>query len=132
MECPEEKSKVQAERVERLKAEWKNLWKDRFDDSVRAEAIANGSYSSLSVEKGTVIFANRDFKLLSLKEILEEHGIGDVYKFVSPSPGVGGWGKFIKGSVLQGRPRSRAGRVPVKEEKKPRQLRKSGRGWLHV
>jgi hypothetical protein len=134
VECLEEKSKGQAERVEELKVEWKRLWKERLDDKVRAEGIANEDYSSLFVEKGTVIFATRNFKFLSFKGILEEHGINEVYRFVSPSPGVGGWGKFIKGSVQRGRPGGRSRRAAgyFVEEKKPQQLRKGGRGWLHL
>jgi hypothetical protein len=133
--CLEEKGKGQAELVEEMKVEWKRLWKDRFDDAVRAEGIASEDYSSLCVEKGTVIFATRDFKLLNFKGILEEHGIGDAYRFVSPRPGVGGWAKFIKGSILQDRSSGRGDRAPqcfVEEEKKPQQLRKGGRGWLHL
>jgi hypothetical protein len=130
----DEASKVQGEKVEELRVEWKRLWKERVDDKVRAEGIAKEDYSSLFVEKGTVIFATRNFKLLSFKGILEEHGISEVYKFVSPSPGVGGWGKFIKGSVQQGRPGGRSRRAVgyFVEEKKPQQLRKGGRGWLHL
>jgi hypothetical protein len=133
--CLEEKSKGQPEQVEELKVEWKRLWRERLDDKVRAEGVANADYSLLFVEKGTVIFATRNFKLLSFKGILKEHGIGDVYRFVSPSPGVGGWGKFIKSSVLPGR--SNGGgrwtkRYFVEEEKKPQQLKKGGRGWLHL
>jgi len=135
VEVLDEKSKGQAERVEELKVEWKRLWRERLDDKVRAEGVANEDYSSLFVEKGTVIFATRNFKLLTFKGILEEHGIGDVYRFVSPSPGVGGWGKFIRSSVLKDRPIGggrRAARYFVEEDKKPQQLKKGGRGWLHL
>jgi hypothetical protein len=130
----EEKRKGQSDRVEELKIEWKRLWMERLDDKVRAECVANEDYSSLFVEKGTVIFATRNFKLLSFRGILEEHGIGEVYRFVAPSPSVGGWGKFIKSTVLKDRPVGkgrRAERYFVEEEKKPQQLRKGGRGWLH-
>jgi hypothetical protein len=129
----EEKSKCQAKRVEELKVEWKRLWRERFEDKVRAEGVANDDYSSLFVEKGTVIFATRNFKSLSFKGILEEHGMTDAYKFVSPVPGVGGWGKFIRNTVLQGRSSSRTRRAVAyfAEEKKPQQLKKGGRGWLH-
>jgi hypothetical protein len=134
MEILLKNSKDQVAQVEQLKAEWKRLWKDHFDDKNRAEGIASEDFSSLFVEKGTVIFATRNFKLLTLKEILEEHGLGDLHKFVSPSPAVGGWGKFIKTSITHGKP-NRGGYRRVQyfeEEKKPQQLRKGGRGWLHV
>jgi hypothetical protein len=133
VEALEEKSKGQAERVEELKVEWKRLWRERLDDKFKAEGVAKEDYSSLFVEKGTVIFATRNFKLLSFSGILEEQGIRDVYKFASPSPGVGGWGKFIRNSIA---PRAVTGRrhrtVQCFEEKKPQQLKKGGRGWLHV
>lgn len=130
-----EKSKSNAAQVEELKVEWKRLWRERLDDRVRAECVANKDYSSLFVEKGTVILATRNFKLLTFKGILEERGIGDVYRFVSPSPRVGGWGKFIKNSVQRGRSSGRAhatARYFPQEAKKPQQLRKGGRGWLHL
>jgi hypothetical protein len=134
VEVVEEKGKDLAGRVEELRAEWKRLWSERLDDKVRAEGIAKEDYSSLFVEKGTVIFATRDFKLLSFRGILEEHGIGDVYRFVSPGPGVGGWGKFIRSSISSSRPNGGSRRMMrcFVEEKKPQQLRKGGRGWLHV
>jgi hypothetical protein len=130
-----EVSEGQAEKVEELKVEWKRLWRERFDDKVRAEGIANQDYSLLSVERGTVIFATRNFKLLSFRGVLEEHGITDVFRFVSPSPHVGGWRKFINSTVdvkKSGGIARRAVRCFVEEEKKPQQLKKGGRGWLHL
>lgn len=128
----EAKGKSYTERIEELRVEWRRLWRERHDDRTRAEGIANEDYSSLFVEKGTVILATRNFKSLTFKGILEEHGVTDVYRFVSPSPGVGGWGKFMRSSVMQSRSGSRpASRCFVEEEKKPQQLRKGGRGWLH-
>jgi len=132
VEQSEEKRKSYAERVEELRLEWKRLWRERLDDRVRAEGVANEDYSSLYVERGTVILATRNFKQLTFRGILEEHGVTDAYRFVSPSPGVGGWGKFMRNSLMQGRQGSRsASRCFVHEKKKPQQLRKGGRGWLH-
>ncbi len=131
MEYPKKRSENQAEQIEELRVEWKHLWKDRFDDKIRAEGIANQDYPSLFLEKGTVILATRSFKLLTFKDILKEHGVIDVHRFVSPSAGVGGWGKFIKSSVIQSRSNNRRANRSFAEEKKPQQLRKGGRGWLH-
>ena len=64
---------VDKEVVEELKVQWKRLWLERVDDKVRAEGIAVQDYSSLFVDKGTVIHATRDFKALNFKEILEQH-----------------------------------------------------------
>jgi len=132
VELGEEASESTAKLVEKLRVDWKRLWRERLDDRAKAEGIENEDYSSLFVEKGTVFLATRNFKLLTFKEILEGHRIGDVYKFVSPHPEVGGWNKFIKNSV--GRSRSishRATHYVLEEEKKHQQLKKGGRGWLH-
>ena len=127
----EEKADVQAF-VAEVKGEWRLLWRDRIDDKVRAEGIANREYSLLLVERGNVVVATRDFKQLDLRSIIRSHGIGDVDRVVSPHPSVGGWGKFAR-TVLNKQSRARS----WKEEAAPRkrdgslQLKKGGRGWLH-
>jgi hypothetical protein len=130
-----ENAKDQALRVEQLKIEWKRLWKEHLDDKVRAEGVASEDFSGLFVEKGTVIFATRDFKFLTFDGILEKNGIGDAHRFVSPSPAVGGWGKFIKASIVHRRPlreNSRCREDFLTEGKKVQQSKKGGRGWLHL
>jgi hypothetical protein len=118
--------------VEELKKEWKTLWQERFDDKVRAEGIANRDYSLLSVEKGLVIFATKDFKALNFREIVECH-FADVDRVISPSPQVGGWGKFIRTMISNQRSsnRVRETRQRLEKEKHRQQLKKCGRGWLH-
>lgn len=120
--------------VEELKKEWKTLWRERIDDKVRAEAIANRDYSALFVERGTVIFATKKFKLLSLREIMQMHGILDAERFVPPNPSVGGWGKFIRTVIANQRLSKRKKRAQqyVEGEKEKQQLKKGGRGWLHI
>jgi hypothetical protein len=119
--------------VEELKVEWKKLWQERLDDKVRAEGIAAGDYSKLFVDKGLIIHATRNFKALSFKEILEQHQVENAEQFVPPSPQVGGWGKFVKTNITSNKTRrhSRAEMYcePLKEKQ---QLKKGGRGWLHV
>jgi hypothetical protein len=56
-----ERIKAQKELVEELKVQWKLLWSERFDDKVRAEGVSVSDYASLSVERGTIIHATRDF-----------------------------------------------------------------------
>jgi hypothetical protein len=120
--------------VEELKKEWKTLWRERIDDKVRAEAIANRDYNALFVEKGTVIFATRKFKLLSLREILQMHGVLDVDRFVPPNPSIGGWRKFIRTVIAnqQLSKRSKRAQRYVEGEREKQQLKKGGRGWLHL
>lgn len=92
----------QRKTVEELKAMWRALWIERIDDHVRAEGIANKDYSNLFVEKGTVILATRNFRLLSFREVLEQNGIVDAGRFVPANPRVGGGGNLF-GLLLRAR-----------------------------
>jgi len=118
---------------EELKEQWKNMWRSRLDDKVRAEGIADKDYCLLFVERGTVIMATRKFKALDLYEIMQQHRLANLEVIVSPNPSVGGWGKFIR-SVLSSPSSSRRRRhmPPVVEKRRGQQLRKGGRGWLHA
>lgn len=119
--------------IKELKIQWKTLWRERIDDKVRAEGIANKEYSILFVEKGTVIFATRDFKPLNFREILELHKLSGVDRIVPPSPHVGGWRKFIR-TVISSQKRHRRikqTRRYLDGKKQRQQLKKGGRGWLH-
>jgi len=127
---------AQKERLEELKTQWRRLWRERIDDKVRAEGIANLDYSMMFVERGTVVFATRDFRWLSFKDILERHGMLDKYGLAPPDPQVGGWHKFIRTSIAHPSAR-RHGRVRRTEPdfgngRHRQQLKKGGRGWLHV
>jgi len=126
-------SLAQKEMVEELKSIWKKLWQERVDDKVRAEGIATADYSSLFVEKGTIIHATRDYKALNFKEILEQHQIINADRFIPPSPHVGGWTKFIKLNITSQRIwKKRRAELYCAEKKQKQQLKKGGRGWLHL
>jgi hypothetical protein len=124
-----ETSRVKAEEV---KAEWKLLWQGRIDDKVRAEGMADRSFSLLSVERGTVIAATRDFKELNLKAILRSHNVENVERVVGPHPSVGGWTKFAR-TALNKQTRVQQFRAEKQPEHRGKnmQLKKGGRGWLH-
>ncbi len=115
-----------------IKEEWKLLWLDRIDDKVRAEGMASQCFPLLSVERGTVIVATRDFKPLDLREILRSHGVQDVNHLLDPLPAVGGWTKFAR-TVLNRQTRARkwAEIMPNRSNHAKAQLKKCGRGWLH-
>ncbi len=120
----------QKELVEEIKIEWKKLWNERYDDKVRAEGIAVNNYDQLFIDKGTIIHATRDFKALNFKEILKEHEILNAERYIPPDPHVGGWIKFIKNSINTHKSESKSlTQLPFEEKK---QLKKNGRGWLHV
>jgi hypothetical protein len=120
--------------VKEVKLQWQNLWRERIDDKVRAEGIADKDYSVLFVDKGTVVLATRDFKQLSLKEILEQHKLVNVERLIPLCPGVGGWGKFIRTTIANQQfvKRIRRAQQYEKSEKPRQQLKKGGRGWLHA
>ena len=123
----------QKEFVEELKIEWKRLWSERVDDKVRAEGIAIDDYNSLFIDKGTVIHATRDFKALNFKDILEQHEVLNVERYIPPNPHVGGWGKFVKDNIAtnQQSKRKKSSQFFVEKKTEKKQLKKSGRGWLH-
>lgn len=119
--------------VSEVKSQWKRMWRERIDDHVRAEGVAPTDYDKLFVERGTVVLATRSFKLLTLREIFEMHKVENVDRIVQPSPEVGGWGKFVRTHITKAKParRKRAQSFDL-GEKKPQQLKKGGRGWLHI
>jgi hypothetical protein len=127
---------AQKQLIEELKAQWKLLWSERFDDRVRAEGVSVNDYAILDVEKGTVIHATKDFKILNLKQILEKYKIENPDRYVQPDVNVGGWNKFIKTEITSKSPRgSRAAayiadKGPAKKGSR-QQSKKGGRGWLH-
>jgi hypothetical protein len=120
--------------VDEVKAQWKMLWRERIDDKIRAEGIANREYSELFVEQGLVVIATRDYKPPDFFEILHRHMSPEMISaVVPPHPSVGGWRKFIKGFISKPKQFTRRGR-PIPQEVKRRgkqQLKKGGRGWLH-
>ncbi len=124
----------QKELVDELKIEWKRLWHERLDDKVRAEGIAIDDYSTLFIDKGTIIHATRDFKALNFKDILDQYQVENAERYIPPDPRVGGWAKFVKETLppKSSRTSSRATRLQYEEKKDKLQNKKSGRGWLHL
>ena len=118
--------------VEKLKTQWKRLWLERLDDKVRAEGVAINDYSCLFVEKGTVIHATRDYKAVTLRDILEKHQILNSDKYFPTNPTVGGWKKFVKTNISSHHSKKTKQKNFYSFTKsKQQQTRKSGRGWLH-
>ena len=122
------------ELVEELKRQWGTLWRERIDDKVRAEGIANKDYEKLFVERGLVVVATRDFKPLNFAEVLEKHKRPDMVSGVPPNPSVGGWGKFVRNVLSKEKRLTRRVRPAPPEPKRDekQQRKKGGRGWLHL
>ena len=119
--------------AEEVKEEWRLLWLRHIDDKVRSEGMADQSFSLLAVERGTVIAATRDFKPLNLKEILRSYNVQNVERVIGPHPSDGGWTKFAK-TVLNKQTRAQKFRAESRLERRRKnaQLKKGGRGWLHL
>jgi len=117
--------------LRRLREEWGFLWRERFDDRVRAEGISVRDYPLVFMDRGFVIFASRDAKAPSFSEVVDFWASqGCIY---APDPIVGGWGKFIRTElrkVLHSRAKMFNVGQPRRQCKK-QQLKKGGRGWLH-
>ncbi len=118
--------------VDEVKAQWRRLWAERYDDKVRAEGVASQAFSLCFVERGTIIAATRDFKPLDLKEILQKNHVRSINSIVGPPASVGGWTKFAR-TILNKQTRSRqmSWEEPRQEQRKGLQLKKGGRGWMH-
>jgi hypothetical protein len=119
--------------IEELKTQWKLLWSERFDDRVRAEGVSVNDYAILEIEKGTIIHATKDFKILTLRQILEKYLVDNSERYVQPDVYVGGWSKFMK-TEINAKPKkgSRAAAYMADKcaPKKSQQSKK--RGWLHA
>ena len=122
---------TQKEYVDELKIEWKRLWRERVDDKVRAEGIAINDYDSLFIDKGTVIHATRDFKVLTFKDILDQHQVANAERYIPPDPKIGGWTKFVKDNITKHPTKKRANAYLELKKEKP-QTKKNTRGWLHI
>lgn len=127
--------------VEKLRQQWRLLWRERIDDKVRAEGIADRDFELLFVDRGTVIVATRCFKQLDFMEILEEYKAPYDMKVKQevPMPQVGGWRKFGRemAALRRGARKNGKSEWPVDKAKSGRetgqqQLKKGGRGWLHI
>ena len=112
-----------------LKTEWAALWRTKYDDEVRAEGVSPKEYERLFVENGEIIYANRDYKPISFREILGQHLGSDLAGKISPDPAVGGWKKFVKEHIKKPKPTKRE-RPMIKVDLTQHQ-RKQGRGWLN-
>jgi hypothetical protein len=129
------RAEAQKKLISELKAQWKLLWSERFDDRVRAEGVSVNDYAILDIEKGTIIHATKDFKILSLKQILEKYMVENPERYVQPDVNIGGWNKFIK-TEINCKPKKGGRAAAYNADKKP--TRKSSsqqskkRGWLHT
>jgi hypothetical protein len=128
----EGKSKAQKKLVEELKVEWKLLWGERFNDNVRAEAVSVNNYTSLRVERGTIIHATRDYKALNFKQILEQHMVENPERFIQPDNNSGGWSKFVKTQINAPKAQKKRSMPDVPKKNVTQQPKKGGRGWLHT
>ena len=128
-------SRIDAQKklVAEVKAQWKLLWSERFDDKVKAEGVSISNYDRLRVDRGDIIHATRNFKALNFREILEQNKVEAPERFVQPNVHIGGWNKFIKTEITNCKPqKGRRAATYVPEKREAQQPKKGGRGWLHT
>jgi len=120
------------EKRRKLKAAWANLWAEKHDDKRKAEGLSTDDYKQLFVERGQVLYATRDYKHLSFREIYEKHVGEEVAERANPHPSRGGWGKFAREELPKKRrhnkPRHERPKIPFDPTQ---QQRKNGEGWLN-
>jgi len=118
--------------IDEFKGQWRCMWRDRLEDKVRAEGIANEDYALLFVNRGTVISATRKFKLLDFYELLRQHKSLEGANTIPSSPSIGGWGKFTRTALNTRNHKRGKQEAPLKSDRNlSQQLKKGGRGWLH-
>ncbi len=128
---------IDKDKVNNLKAQWTNLWQERYSDKIRAEGVATSDFQELYIDKGTIICATRDCKEPNFKEILQKHNIANCDRYLPPDPYLGGWGLFIRKTIREsGKVEKRKlPNIPPKIEnvkKQKQQPKKKGKGWLHA
>jgi len=134
LETGKSRAEAQKQLINELKSQWKLLWIERFHDRVRAEGVSINDYAILDVEKGTIIHATKDFKILNLKQILEKYKIQNAERYIQPDVNVGGWNKFIKTEINGKTKKGKHADAYAADKflpKKNQQAKKGGRGWLH-
>jgi len=114
-----------------LKAEWKELWKTKYDDNIRAEEVSSEDFSYLKVDKGEIIHATRDFKPISFREILEGHLGSDMAEKIDPDPKTGGWRKFAREHLQKAKPVKKRRERPRFKADASQHQRKGGAGWIN-
>ncbi|MCW4035133.1 MAG: hypothetical protein NWF03_07195 [Candidatus Bathyarchaeota archaeon] len=119
--------------VDELRTEWKDLWRSRVEDKIRAEGIAKNDYSKLFVERGTVIMATRDYKPMEFFDIVQQYLQFDADKVVPINTTVGGWGKFVRDNIKKQKRQTKRTYTPPKPKRaKGQQQKNGGRGWRHT
>ena len=79
-----------------LKTEWLDLWANKHNDEIIAEGISTKEYSLIEVDRGEIIHATRDYKPLSLHDILQKHVGKEKAERIDIDPRIGGWKKFAR------------------------------------
>jgi hypothetical protein len=111
-----------------IKKEWDDLWISRHEDKLIAEGVSIKDFNLLFVEKGEIIHAVRDYKLLSFPEILEKHiGKEDTNK-IDIDPNIGGYKKFSKQHFTNKKKNVKRSKPKVRYDVN-QHLRKGGAGW---
>jgi hypothetical protein len=113
----------------RIRQQWNLMWKERYNDRFRAEGITSQEYPLLFMNRGAVICASRDVKTPNFQEILDHWSSQDL--MYNPPPQVGGWGKFIRTKIKKPTI-NKTLETTSRQTREKQQLRKGGRGWLHI
>lgn len=59
----ENNAEAQKKMVEEIKAQWKLLWSERFDDKIRAEGVSVNDYTSILVNEAQLSMQQEIAKL---------------------------------------------------------------------
>lgn len=111
-----------------LKLEWKDLWINKYEDDVKGEGVSLKDYTLIEVDRGEIIYATRDYKRRSFRDILEKYLDKEEVERVDIDPQTGGWKKFAKEN-FPGKKEKIKREKPVIKNDLSQQQRKHGFGW---
>ena len=111
-----------------LKEAWASLWNLKYDDPIAAEGVSLTDFPRLFVEGGEIMYATKDYKPISFREVLEKYFESETMNRISIDPRVGGWKKFSRTHfpAMQMKRERPKFRVDLSQHQ-----RKGGDGWLN-
>ena len=124
-----ESDTTNAEELRRdLREAWASLWRFKYDDPIAAEGVSITDFPRLFVEGGEIMYATKDYKPISFREVLEKYFSSEDLNRISIDPRVGGWKKFSR--TYFPAKQTRRERPKFKVDMTQHQ-RKGGYGWLN-
>ena len=114
--------------LQELKEAWASLWSLKYDDPITAEGVSITDFPNLFVDRGEIMYATKNYKPISFRDVLEKHFNSETMNKISIDPRIGGWKKFSRTHFPA--KQTKRERPKIKADLTQHQ-RKGGDGWLN-